>query len=1020
MKKISIILVTMILLLTPTIASVDSSVFQSNEQKDNQVEEIQHTYNSFFVEGNTSYSFIQQKKTSINKNFHFKNQSFSIDKQEIQLKKTKNQYTLFLSNSSLFNQPNLPLLPMKTIKIALPNNVTVHSINVNKCTIQKSKEILSFQQTPSPHFWSVNKTPLHKHTSEIIQNNVQKAEEKKIYPGTTHTSIVGKNKTQTTVIIHLFPVQYHLNTKETFLLKNGTVTVSYVFNNEEKNNPIQSDKSIENIIITHPTFVPQAKKLQQFHNNQGIKTEVFTTKWIESSFEPASYPPIKGYRNFSFKDKIRKYDDELALKIISFLQSQSTNPYLQFITILGNAIHVPPSYYFGYDYYPVPTDFYYSSPDLDLIPNYQIGRLPVHTFFEATRAINKIINWNPTEYQMNNVAIAGGIPFNSPFFIGELITIDSVNRGFFNKLNVDKYFRTNNQFQNTDITTALQNEYGLLYLICHGNANLIVAENGRVSARNLGNMPKNNKAPIISCIACSSGSFDTHLIRQGFSFDKTSFGEGVVTSKGAGIAYIGGSRTNNGYPLLTLDKGRVVISKETYMAGLLTYVNQAYKKNVNHLGDLTKFAAEKYLEKNDMTDFWNQYHYFSFVLLGDPALSLPQRSFEQESYTLPQSMAKKPVANISYQSTNNDYSGSISLHAIDELVQYESQTNSSFVNLKQISTGNLQNLEIQTSTHSTHKEKVTVSFTPSAASLSLLRFETMDGKEDWLYYQTARPVDDDFSQETTGFNSTRWNTIQNAINNANSNDFVYVLNGTYNESIIIDKSCNLHGENKSITCIDGKGNDNVITILSDGVIISDFTIQHCGKNPHDAAINIQPKKSWNSLPITIINNVVSDNKNCGIFIDINNKFFSPKIYLQQNKIIHNNFGIFIQNGADKKYISSNAISNNNYGIYVIDSKNDYIFLNNFKNNFVGLFFKTIKNGMINSNNFIDNTQHCQFTKTIRTRFKSNYWDDWIGLYFEQNLPIPKLINGFHDTDYKISAQFKIDLHPVKEPYELII
>ncbi len=1002
MKLRNILILTLVLLLS---SHVIASPLNENIKNDTQFVNVVYELNNT----SSDLSFQQNPLEKDDTQLYYKNQSFTLTQEEIVMQQIKGMNRIFLDNATIFNQPGLPIIPMKTIIIALEKNATIVDITLNDYRLKKCLQPITFQQTPFPHFWSINETPLHHHADEIIENTITKAKQNLLYPGTTHSFIIGENSTHTKAIIHLFPIQYQFDTKETFLIDQGTISISYTTKQEET---VVTTDPVENIIITHPSFSIQAEKLKQFHNNQGIQTEVVTTNWIKSNFEPSTYPPVMGYKDFSNKDQIRKYDDELALKIISYLQSQSTNTQLSYVTLFGNALHVPPSYYFGYNYYPVPTDFYYSSPDLDLIPNYRIGRLPVHNILEATRTVNKIIDWNPSETQMDNVAIAGGLPFNSPFFIGELITVDSVNRGYFDGLNVDKYFRTDERFESSDILSALQNEYGLLFTICHGNANVIVAEEGRISARTVGKMPKNYNAPIFSCIGCSSGSYDTHVIKQGYSLDRTSIGESIVVSKGGGIAYIGGSRTNDGYPLLTLNNGRVEISKETYMAGLLTYVNQAYSNNVDNLGDLTFYASETYLEKNDMTDFWNQYHYFDFILLGDPALQLPERSYNQDFYQQPITTAIDAVDSIDF---SDEYNGTISLLAIDENHQYQSGTDSPFVTVKEIETGIYQNIEVLTSTHTTQNNVATFELSPINGNVKLLRFETNDGKEDWMYYKPARPVNCTYNSDTSGFGITRWNTIQQAIDNTDSQDLIFVFEGFYNETIEVNHPCTIEGEDKYHTIIDGKGYDNVITISSHGVTLEGFIIQHCGKNPWNAGISIQPKKSLKSSPIIIQENIITNNKNCGFYIDIDQKLLCPKLTISNNEISYNNYGIFVQKGTGEKEITQNSITGNNYGLYLLNSNKNTIFANDILNNYVGLFMKGTKKTDIILNNFIENNQHCQFSEKRFTSFNRNYWDNWIGSLFNGIFPIPKVINGFHDQEQPLLSQFGIDFHPLKEP-----
>ena len=73
----------------------------------------------------------------------------SFNEPSIQLN-NEQQHTLVLSDSVPFNQPGLPLIPMKNIMISLPKNVIVHDIVFNKYSIQKCNKELTFQVTPKP------------------------------------------------------------------------------------------------------------------------------------------------------------------------------------------------------------------------------------------------------------------------------------------------------------------------------------------------------------------------------------------------------------------------------------------------------------------------------------------------------------------------------------------------------------------------------------------------------------------------------------------------------------------------------------------------------------------------------------------------------------------------------------------------------------------------------------------------------------------------------------------------------
>ena len=64
--------------------------------------------------------------------------------------------------------------------------------------------------------------------------------------------------------------------------------------------------------------------------------------------------------------------------------------------------------------------------------------------------------------------------------------------------------------------------------------------------------------------------------------------------------------------------------------------------------------------------------------------------------------------------------------------------------------------------------------------------------------------------------------IQNAIDNASSNDTIFVYNGTYYENIKINKSVKLLGQDKITTVINGCNNLDVVLITSNQIQLSGF------------------------------------------------------------------------------------------------------------------------------------------------------------------------------------------------------
>ncbi len=124
-------------------------------------------------------------------------------------------------------------------------------------------------------------------------------------------------------------------------------------------------------------------------------------------------------------------------------------------------------------------------------------------------------------------------------------------------------------------------------------------------------------------------------------------------------------------------------------------------------------------------------------------------------------------------------------------------------------------------------------------------------------------------------------TVNDAINKSQNGDSIIVYAGIYYENILINKSINLIGENKETTKIISKNGTNTITIKSDYINITDFTI----KGGINSGIFIESSSSCN-----IFKNIISNNS-IGIFI---NSTKNLQIY---NNTISNNseFGIFINN-----------------------------------------------------------------------------------------------------------------------------
>jgi parallel beta-helix repeat protein len=141
-----------------------------------------------------------------------------------------------------------------------------------------------------------------------------------------------------------------------------------------------------------------------------------------------------------------------------------------------------------------------------------------------------------------------------------------------------------------------------------------------------------------------------------------------------------------------------------------------------------------------------------------------------------------------------------------------------------------------------------------------------------------------------------YSKIQDAIDDASDDDTVFVYHDTYYETIIINRSINLKGEDKTTTIINGSEIGVVLTINADFVNITGFTFQK--SNLYNYAIEV--KSDFNNI---------SNN----IFID-------------------NGYGIYTI-GTNNNTIKGNTFSNHRWiCIYVLESNYNIITDNYFNNN----------------------------------------------------------------------------------------
>jgi len=148
-----------------------------------------------------------------------------------------------------------------------------------------------------------------------------------------------------------------------------------------------------------------------------------------------------------------------------------------------------------------------------------------------------------------------------------------------------------------------------------------------------------------------------------------------------------------------------------------------------------------------------------------------------------------------------------------------------------------------------------------------------------------------------GTGEGNYTKIQDAINDSFDGDtvFVYDDSSPYYENVIVDKSIDLIGENKETTTIDGNQIGDVVTLSSDQVTITGFTIERSGSDFQD--------------------------QNAGI------KILSNENTIADMNITFNLFGILLSSSTGNTIVNNN-INYNSYGIRLVDASTDNIISGN--------------------------------------------------------------------------------------------
>jgi len=543
--------------------------------------------------------------------------------------------------------PQMPEVPFLLRHISLRPGYTASAI-LDNIKVDESSAPVALKQINREFVWAA------KHSLSLTRTP-----RSRYFPGKWISTSV-RDGVLTMVV---FPVQYDRQTGKVLSLRSAEVWLNEMEQPSEFRLP--RFWSSPSLIITSDALMAGAKLLQKFHSDTlGIRSEIVTVETLAKSESPISedeLPP--GYKSSSVaEDMVYPYDSstkkgynyELARKIIHYLQGRMADGgSTKYVTLLGDAHLVPPSYYFSTGGELGVTDQCYGALKQCLDPKVAVGRLPFRTVDEVTNYLAKAKRWLAYAAQTSSeLSLYGGKAFPTNVYVAELGTLAAINSSRDNWRGVQKFFRTKKNYTKSAVLNLVEGKgtSSFVYYLDHGGGNTWGVESESVSSSEILQAvdagPEVN--PIVASVACTDAAYDQDLLKSdifsGSEYGAVSVGVAMLKSKAGAVAYLGSSRPALGQPVYNVDSsGNLSITGTTFGLQLLDNFLAKYETaKGGRLGDSLLKALQAYVydNGNDMSEDDNRYAFFNQELLGDPVLMLPSRQQVEQNLGFPHSVTK--------------------------------------------------------------------------------------------------------------------------------------------------------------------------------------------------------------------------------------------------------------------------------------------------------------------------------------------------------------------------------------------
>ncbi|MDD3806200.1 MAG: C25 family cysteine peptidase, partial [bacterium] len=564
---------------------------------------------------------------------------FSTDSSDYELVNHDNTASIQVHGYDHINVPGKPQIWFKEVILPTHDHYKFDAIElISTKTIPIESPMGSWYCSPQPHVMSIDRTS--KENSQILFDSCDFSPDysqmHSPYPYNSYRILMDPTSDHP-ITIQLFPIVY-INAHQAEWIEEFTFQVSYTSSDviQIHASPQSSDQDGAGIIIAPDSFQEAAYILQNYQQANHVVSDIV---WLNEISQQALLIPtlpdtIQGYEDFH-PAYLNNYDATLAYQIRNYIFERCTSPdnTIQYVTVIGDASHIPPSYYIfskdsDYDYEKwIPTDLFYTQFDTDwstLQSSVAFGRIPCANADEAVQMVNNIAK--QIEVPRNApipTLLSGGDPFENDRYFAELVQAKHLNQSLFPSTEVEKQFATSENCTTDQLVQRLQDHsYPFVWAFGHGDGSSLMLDDGEIDSNSILKWDFNYQHGLMISEGCGNASYDQQLL--GFK-NEPSIGASLLLSKSGFHSYFGSTRDCWCGWDYRCDKGIPTVKSVFYGEALIQYFLEAMNASSSTtLGTAVSKAFQSYtlLDQFSINEPYLK-TLFGFAYLGDPTTPNP-------------------------------------------------------------------------------------------------------------------------------------------------------------------------------------------------------------------------------------------------------------------------------------------------------------------------------------------------------------------------------------------------------------